>query len=122
MIKKCVFFHSIINPTPTEVFDMLMKNFERAYNGNTRAPFGLYMHAAWFFTEWHYKGYLMFLDEIADNTKYPDVWILPVHAGIEYMKDPKSNDDIINNGYGPFDATCEENLPVYDCDSPVSCP
>ena len=98
-----------------------MKNFERAYNGNTRAPLGLYMHAAWFFTEWHYEGYLMFLDEIADNDKYPDVWILPVRAGIEYMKDPKSNDDIINNGYAPFDATCEENWPAYDCDSPVSC-
>jgi hypothetical protein len=28
---------------------MLKRNFDRAYNGNTRAPFGLYVHAAWFF-------------------------------------------------------------------------
>ncbi len=32
-----------------DVYEMLMRNFNRAYSGNTRAPFGLYMHAAWFF-------------------------------------------------------------------------
>ena len=26
---------------------MLKKNFERAYNGLTRAPLGFYTHAAW---------------------------------------------------------------------------
>ena len=40
---------------------MLMRNFERVYNGN-RAPWGLYMHAAWFFgSPWHFEGYSMFL-------------------------------------------------------------
>lgn len=118
MLDSC-----IINvPTAKEVRDMLFKNFERAYYGNTRAPMGLYMHAAWFFgNDWHYDGYLRFLEEIADNDNYPDVWILPIRAGIDYRKDPKSNDDIINNGYAPFDATCEENWPAYNCDSPVSC-
>ena len=60
--------------TKEHVFDMLMKNWERVYHGeeddfgdwydSTRAPWGLYMHAAWFFGDyyWHYEGYRMFLD------------------------------------------------------------
>ena len=60
--------------TKEHVYDMLMKNFERVYSGDTddfgdfqpsnRAPWGLYMHAAWFFGEqgWHFEGYKMFLD------------------------------------------------------------
>ena len=53
---------------------MLWKNFERVYIGETdretgefqagnKAPWGLYMHAAWFFgqTE-HYNGYKMFIE------------------------------------------------------------
>ena len=45
-------------PAKQNVFDMLKKSFDRVYNGN-RAPFGLYMHAAWFFAPntWHYDGY-----------------------------------------------------------------
>ncbi len=34
---------------PEDVYLMLKRNFDRSYNGNTRAPFGLYVHAAWFF-------------------------------------------------------------------------
>ena len=60
--------------TKEHVYDMLMKNFERVYSGeeddfgdfqaSSRAPWGLYMHAAWFFGDysWHYEGYKMFLD------------------------------------------------------------
>ena len=60
--------------TAETVYDMLMKNFNRVYKGETdedgvlqpgnKAPWGLYMHAAWFFGEnmWHYDGYRMFLD------------------------------------------------------------
>ena len=60
--------------TAETVYDMLMKNFKRVYEGETddfgdfqpgnKAPWGLYMHAAWFFGEnrWHYDGYRMFLD------------------------------------------------------------
>ena len=63
---------------------MLMKNFVRAYEGNTRAPFGLYMHAAWFFgQEWHYEGYKMFLEEITSGN-YDNVWVVPVIKGLEY--------------------------------------
>ena len=54
---------------------MLMKNFERVYHGQTddlgnfikgnKAPWGLYMHAAWFFggeeTIYKYQGYTDFI-------------------------------------------------------------
>merc|ERR1719369_1218631 len=45
--------------TADDVFDMLWKNFERSYNGNTRAPIGLYIHSAWFVrtNSWHFEGY-----------------------------------------------------------------
>jgi hypothetical protein len=40
------------------VYDLFMKNFNRAYNGNTRAPIGLYLHSAWFVgtNSWHFEG------------------------------------------------------------------
>jgi hypothetical protein len=34
---------------PEAVLEMLKRNFDRSYTGLTRAPFGLYVHAAWFF-------------------------------------------------------------------------
>ena len=58
---------------PDQVYDMLMKNFKRVYEGDldfdgepvpgNRAPWGLYMHAAWFFGDygWHYTGYKKFI-------------------------------------------------------------
>merc|ERR1712126_74497 len=91
-------------------FQMLMKNWERVYHGeeddfgdwydSTRAPWGLYMHAAWFFGDyyWHYEGYRMFLDEITNKEKYPDVWIVPVKAGIDYMRNPLSHQQLMDLG------------------------
>ena len=58
---------------PDQVYDMLMKNFKRVYEGDldfdgepvpgNRAPWGLYMHAAWFFGDygWHFTGYKKFI-------------------------------------------------------------
>ena len=50
---------SMGDQTPEHVYQMLMKNFNRVYVGEedelgffvdgSRAPWGLYMHAAWFF-------------------------------------------------------------------------
>jgi hypothetical protein len=50
------------DPTAQNVYDMLKKSFDRVYGGN-RAPFGLYMHAAWFYGDatWHYEGYKNFV-------------------------------------------------------------
>ena len=95
---------------------MLMRNFARVYNGN-RAPWGLYMHAAWFFgSPWHFEGYRMFLKvglllislreseqkKSQEISTYDDVWIVPVKDGLEYMKSPVSNEELISAG--PFQA------------------
>ena len=59
--------------TANHVYDMIMKNFLRVYEGETdtetgdfqrgnKAPWGLYVHAAWFFGQpYHWEGYKMFL-------------------------------------------------------------
>jgi len=110
--------------TPERVYNMLMKNFNRVYLGEedadlgifiqgNKAPWGLYMHAAWFFgNDWHYQGYKMFIQEITNNTKYPDVFIVPVEAGIKYMQSPMPLEVIINQGQKdttPFGCTAINN-------------
>merc|ERR1711887_425616 len=59
MLDGCVIMNQ--PETAETVYDMLMKNFKRVYEGETdeygdfqpgnKAPWGLYMHAAWFFGE-----------------------------------------------------------------------
>ena len=104
--------------TADDVYQMLKKNFDRAYEGHTRAPFGLYVHAAWFFGyDWRYIGYKMFLEEI---TQLDDVWIVPIKAGLEYRKSPVTNEELLNG-----------TLPAFGCNNfptppqpcrPKSCP
>jgi len=100
MLDGCIF---IDEQTTEAARDMLLRNFNKTYNGN-RAPFGLYMHAAWFFGEatWHYEGYKAFLEEI---TKMDDVWIVPISEGIDYYANfaGKTNEEILALGDdGPF--------------------
>jgi len=118
MLDGCVIME---NNTKEHVYGMLMKNFERVYLGEeddfggfqpgNKAPWGLYMHAAWFFGEnkWHYDGYRMFLDEITNSAKYPDVFIVPVKNGLEYMKKPAPM-AVINN-WG------KKDLSPFGCES-----
>ena len=102
------------NPTSETVKEMLLKNFEESYNGKTRAPIGIYIHAAWFVREysWHYEGYKMFLDEILQR---PDVWIVPINSGIEYVKaNNLTNDDLMD--FEPFRLGCEpDEIDTEDC-------
>lgn len=112
MLDSCVIPDNEDNPDV--VFDMLMKNFERAYNGNTRAPIGFYMHAAWFLSQAaHYEGYKRFVGAILEND---DVYIVPVRAGIEYMRNPVPMDQI--DTFAPFQC---DNLPDDTCIQPQSC-
>merc|ERR1711973_96743 len=108
--------------TADDVFDMLWKNFDRAYNGNTRAPIGLYIHSAWFVRQnsWHFEGYKKFLDEIT-KPEYDDVWIVPIRDGIEYMKNGSlTNDELINGDFEPF--TCDPDPKPENCPGPTECP
>lgn len=99
--------------TADSVYEMLKKNFDRAYDGTTRAPFGLYLHAAWFFGyEWRFEGYLKFLEYI---TSKDDVWVVPVSAGIEYRKNPVTNADLMNGTSSLSDAFGCTNFPSTSC-------
>ena len=101
-----------------DVYQMLKKNFDRAYGGHTRAPFGLYVHAAWFFGyDWRYEGYKMFIDEI---TTLDDVWIVPIQSGLDYRKNPVTNAELLN---GTLDSFHCDNFPTppQPC-RPTSCP
>ena len=79
-----------------------------------RAPWGLYMHAAWFFGQpWHFEGYKMFIQVtkiflmtsegeillLQEISSYDDVWIVPVKAGLDYMENPLSNEQLIAAGF-----------------------
>ena len=53
----------------------------------------------------------MFLDEITNSTKYPDVFIVPIEAGIKYMQNPLPMQVLENYGKddrNPFGCTAIE--------------
>jgi len=102
------------------IYNMLMKNFDRAYNGYTRSPIGIYIHSAWFVytNSWHFEGYKKFLDHIM---AMDDVWIVPIKDGIEYMKNGSmTNDNLINGDFEPFN--CDKPFPTEPCPGPTECP
>lgn len=70
--------------TEDEAYRYLYQNFKSAYEGN-RAPFGLHMHAGWFYTKYQLDGMDRFINELL---KYDDVYIVPVRQALEWMENP----------------------------------
>ena len=71
-----------------------------------------------------------FNQEITNKEKYPDVWIVPVKAGIEYMKNPLTHEQLMELGKSddsPFGCqSIEDKTGIYDstknrCGSGQSC-
>ena len=83
----------------TAMYELLMKNFLRSFDGKTRAPIGIFIHAAWFMGtySWHYDAYKMFLDQLTSGA-YKDVWVMPVRKGIEYLQAYNVTNDQLLNG------------------------
>ncbi|XP_039957672.1 chitin deacetylase 7 [Bactrocera neohumeralis] len=82
MIDGCIF------PPKDEVdtlFEWMVDNFKRHYDGN-RAPFGMYLHAAWFQRGRHYfeafRKFLLYVNTL------PDVYLTTASGVIHYMKHP----------------------------------
>jgi hypothetical protein len=75
-----------------EAFDFLWKNFMSYYN-TTRTPFGLNMHAAWFYTRYNLKAMMRFLDELQ---KLDDVYVVTVKQMLDWMKNPTPVSNIRN--------------------------
>ncbi|XP_045156417.2 uncharacterized protein LOC123522945 [Mercenaria mercenaria] len=78
--------------TETEAFNFLWNNFMSYYN-TTRTPFGLNMHAAWFYTRYNLKAMMRFLDELQ---KLDDVYVVTVKQMIDWMKNPTPVSNIHN--------------------------
>jgi len=107
MLDGCIIM--VDNPTRDTVKGMLMKNFLRNRNG-TRAPMGLYMHAAWFFgaeNNFHYDGYVDFIKEVTET--YDDVWFVTISEGLDYVMN--------FNSYSNADL-----LALTETDAPFGCP
>lgn len=73
-----------------EAFKFLMDNFMSYYN-TTRTPFGLNMHAAWFYTRYNLKAMLRFLDALA---QMDDVYVVTVKQMLDWMKHPTPVSDL----------------------------
>ena len=67
-----------------QAYDFLWKNFMAYYN-TTRAPFGLNMHAAWFYRRHNLKAMMRFLDDLMD---LGDVYVVTVKQMLDWMKQP----------------------------------
>lgn len=87
---------------PTEVdelVDFFIENFNREYKGN-RAPFGFYVHAAWFLKgDNHFEAYLKFIEYLQS---LPDVYIVNSSFVLDWIKNPVS----IKNG--PLKSKCTQ--------------
>ncbi len=57
----------------------------------------------------------MFIEKILD---LPDVWIVPVWAGIEYFMNPVNNDELTAGNFEPFN--CDDYPRPENC-FPNSC-
>lgn len=82
---RCSMGDACSNPgTEEEVYEMLLKNFNRHYKSN-RAPFGLFYHSAWFNTAHHRRGFMKFLDEILSKD---DVYLTTNWQMLQWMRQP----------------------------------
>ncbi|XP_011303655.1 uncharacterized protein Cda9 [Fopius arisanus] len=88
-----------------------ISQFQRHYN-SSRAPFPVFMHAAWFTrSPQYFKAYQLFIDYLQS---LPDVYLVTVDKAIEWIKNPKPLG--IKKPFGE----CEVRIPPTKC-VPRSC-
>ncbi|OWF54209.1 uncharacterized protein LOC110445427 [Mizuhopecten yessoensis] len=88
----CVYVDGCHTPPPNEetAFKFLWNNFNTYYSGN-RAPFGMNMHASWFY----YPDRLRAMDRfIKVLSNLPDVYLVSVSQVIDWLKTPTALSDI----------------------------
>ncbi|KAJ8304906.1 hypothetical protein KUTeg_018489 [Tegillarca granosa] len=83
---ECVYVDGCTFPPPNEdaAFKFLWKNFESYYNNN-RAPFGINMHASWFYYPDRLRAMDRFIKELG---KLNDVYIVSVSQVISWLRQP----------------------------------
>lgn len=90
----CVYVDGCHTPPPNEetAFKFLWDNFNTYYSGN-RAPFGMNMHASWFYYPDRLRAMDRFIKVLGN---LPDVYIVSVSQVIDWLKNPTSVSDIHN--------------------------
>lgn len=86
-----------------ETFEMLWKNFLRNYRTN-RAPLYVNLHSVWLETDFHIDAMDEFIEKLLG---LDDVYILPVHKAIEWMRKPVALSQIKN--FEPWKCQFEPN-------------
>lgn len=72
----------------------MIKNFKQHYNSN-RAPFGFYVHAAWFVSKANaFDAYIQFLDYLQT---LDDVWIASAKQVLDWVRNPITVSEMIDN-------------------------
>ncbi|XP_022911775.2 chitin deacetylase 7-like [Onthophagus taurus] len=107
----CAMVDSCATPdNAPELLELMKSNFQRHYTSN-KAPFGFYIHAAWFDKNpVNFEAYKQFLDYLGTLN---DVYIVTVQRGIEWVQNPTTTKDLKNlwpscpNTYEP---TCEATV------------
>lgn len=94
--------------TTKELFEYFKQNFEQTYLTN-KAPFGFYVHAAWFdVSPVHFEAYKMFLDYLQN---LPDVYMVSGSTVIDWVRHPVPLSQMKTKCRKPTPASCR----------PVSC-
>ncbi|KAL1495026.1 hypothetical protein ABEB36_010512 [Hypothenemus hampei] len=102
--------------TGQEIFQTLMRNFNRHYSTN-KAPFGIHLQAAWFENNEYLNAFKKFLDSVLLK---PDVWFVTNSQAIEWMQMPTPLKKLLN--FMPWD--CRKNLKLTHemaCEKPNNC-
>ncbi|XP_062597797.1 uncharacterized protein LOC134259213 [Saccostrea cucullata] len=97
---ECVYVDGCNNPPPDEdsAYKFLWENFNSYYRTN-KAPFGINMHAAWFYVPDRLRAMDRF---IQDLLKLDDVYIVSVKQVISWLKNPTPVEKL--NSFEPW--TC----------------
>lgn len=98
MVDTC-----IVGDTADDVYNLLMTNFMRHYEGN-RSPYGLFLHAAWLLDTNHLNGYRRFLDTL---TTKDDVYLVSISQLLDWVKSPTPLSQI--DAFAP-----------WRCDTPIT--
>ncbi|PVD19322.1 hypothetical protein C0Q70_19809 [Pomacea canaliculata] len=99
----CAYVDSCRPSSENAAFNYLWSNFEKVYNDN-RAPFGLNMHAAWFFFDDYIKATHTFVERLL---QLDDVYIISGKKVLDWMRNPVKVSEI------------PTKMPSWGCSNPV---
>lgn len=85
MIEILIFSFHFRPSNVNDLLEFMIGNFNRSYHTN-KAPFGFYVHAAWFYTSpIHFETYVKFIDYLQ---RLDDVYFVSVSDAIKWIQKP----------------------------------